>query len=114
MGAQDFSSSARGKTAKEAFRTAREDAKYESGHGGYTGTIAEKHDFKLFTLPEGVTSGQLEGWCSDWSCENKDKVPQEHHALIKKMVAIYDDKWGPAICIKVDDEIYDFFGIASS
>jgi hypothetical protein len=42
MGACDFYEVAQGKTAREAFQRAVEDAQYESGHGGYTGTIAEK------------------------------------------------------------------------
>jgi hypothetical protein len=46
MGASEFFTSASGKNVKEAFREATEDARYENGHGGYTGTIAEKHEYK--------------------------------------------------------------------
>ena len=42
MGADTFTTSAKGRTAEEAFRAAREDACHWHGHGGYTGTIAEK------------------------------------------------------------------------
>jgi len=42
MGAADFSTTALGKTAEDAFSTAIHEAAYEYGHGGYTGTIAEK------------------------------------------------------------------------
>jgi ABC-2 type transport system permease protein len=41
MGACDFSAYARGKTAAEAFRLAVQEAQYEHGHGGYTGTLAQ-------------------------------------------------------------------------
>lgn len=50
MGACDFSTTALGKTAEDAFRKAREEAAWEHGHGGYTGTIAEKGDFVQFGL----------------------------------------------------------------
>ena len=40
MGANEFTTKANGKTAKDAFRIAVEDAKYNYGHAGYTGTIA--------------------------------------------------------------------------
>ena len=55
MGAYEFSTVALGKTPEEAFRMAVEDARYEHGHGGYTGTIAEKQDFILIVLPPRVT-----------------------------------------------------------
>ena len=45
MGADTFVVVAYGRTADEAFGEAVRSAQYESGHGGYTGTIAEKHDF---------------------------------------------------------------------
>lgn len=48
MGATDFQTYAYGKTAQEAFRAAQEHARYEYGHGGYTGTIAEKRGFIHF------------------------------------------------------------------
>ena len=45
MGAMGFITTAKGRTAKEAFRAAVEDARHWNGHGGYTGTVAEKSDF---------------------------------------------------------------------
>jgi len=42
MGACEFSEIAFGKTAQEAFDTVVRQAEWEHGHGGYTGTIAEK------------------------------------------------------------------------
>lgn len=55
MGADNFETYAFGKTPGEAFSAAVENAQYEHGHGGYSGTIAEKHDFVHLTLPKGVT-----------------------------------------------------------
>lgn len=54
MGATTFSTFALGKNAREAFRQAQEHARYEYGHGGYTGTIAEKPGFVLFEIPKGT------------------------------------------------------------
>jgi len=51
MGAQEFFTVAAGNTAREAFKKAVEDAQYLHGHGGYTGTIAEKTSFKLIRVP---------------------------------------------------------------
>jgi hypothetical protein len=54
MGACDFQSIAVGKTAQEAFRAAVEEAAYEHGHGGYTGTIAEKQDFVMIPFDKAL------------------------------------------------------------
>jgi hypothetical protein len=53
MGACDFRTVANGKTAAEAFRNAVTDAAWEYGHGGYTGTIAEKHNYIVVDVPDG-------------------------------------------------------------
>lgn len=58
-GGVDFSTTATGKTVDAAFRQAVEEAQYESGHGGYTGTIAEKGDYTLFNPPQGVKGETL-------------------------------------------------------
>lgn len=47
MGATDFSTTSSAKTAQLAFRKAQEEARYEDGHGGYTGTIAEVSSFRM-------------------------------------------------------------------
>ena len=55
MGAASFDTAAFGKTPQAAFNAAQDNARYERGHGGYTGTIAEKYGFEQVTLPKGVT-----------------------------------------------------------
>jgi len=42
MGAEVFYNRVKGTSASKAFNEERENACYEYGHGGYTGTIAEK------------------------------------------------------------------------
>ena len=47
MGACNFECTVQGKTAGEAFRSAIEEAQYDHGHAGYSGTIAEKNDYVM-------------------------------------------------------------------
>lgn len=56
MGAVPFETLAFGKTADEAFSNAVKDAKHMHGHGGYTGTIAEKTSFTV--IPESEHTGR--------------------------------------------------------
>lgn len=96
MGAETFTVKSNGKTAKEAFNNAVEEAQYDYGHAGYTGTIAEKSNFVMFTLPEG---------------KDAEEYAEE---VIEKGDKRINDKWGPAGCIDCGDELYLFFGWASS
>lgn len=98
MGAQTFAERGVGKTAKEAFLAAREQALYDEGHNGYTGTIAEKSSFTLISK-EAMTLAAAERLADE---------------LIEKGDARIDDKWGPAGCIPLDDGSFLFFGWASS
>ena len=96
MGACDFQTTARGKTAKEAFATARSQAQYDHGHAGYSGTIAEKHEFVMIEVP-------------------KDQEPIKFvRSLMQDGDPRIDDKWGPAGCVKLDGDTWLFFGYASS
>lgn len=65
MGASLFESHGLGKDAKAAFSAAVANAQYEYGHGGYSGTIAEKHEFVLFTLPPRCTYAKLQAVLED-------------------------------------------------
>jgi hypothetical protein len=96
MGAQVFTQKAKGKTAKDAFHQAVSDALYDYGHRGYTGTLAEKHDYVMVALPDG-----------------EDAVDYAYK-LIDSSDERIDDKWGPAGCIDMGDGNYLFFGWASS
>lgn len=100
MGAETFFQTGRGKTPKEAFAGARAQAAYEHGHGGYSGTLAEKTDFVLIDVPQGVD-------------------PKRYaNQLIEDADERVDDKWGPAGCVFLREEngenVYLFFGWASS
>jgi hypothetical protein len=45
MGSADFRNLIKGDSLADAFSQARSNAQHLYGHGGYTGTIAEKHDY---------------------------------------------------------------------
>ena len=62
MGACTFETTAKGATARQAFSAAVAAAQYERGHGGYTGTIAEKSDFVILTPPKGIDADRYVDW----------------------------------------------------
>lgn len=98
MGACDFINLAKGKSATEAFNNTVGEAQWGNGHGGYTGTIAEKHDFKIF-----ATHGR--------SRKELIEAAQDYEELEKLGL---DDKWGPAGCFELGNGEFLFFGTASS
>jgi len=102
MGADQFWTSGWGANASAAFQEAVNDAKYESGHGGYTGTIAEKDSFLLFDPPEGVDYNTFAEWIEAYPYDEV-KIPAEHQALVSKAAEVYDDKWGPAVCVPTQE-----------
>ncbi len=88
-----------GRNAQEAFRYASEQAGYEHGHG-YSGSLAEKHDFVIFELPKRMTLKKLDKLCA--RMENGKKLlkdDQKHERLIRRILNVDDDKWGPATCL---------------
>ena len=93
----EFFSEARGENARDAFRHAVQEAQYENGHGGYTGTIAEKHNYKM--IPCEMTEEAI-------TKKVEECFENENHFV--------QNKWGPSGCIKVRDGFYIFFGWASS
>lgn len=102
MGASDFLEIGSGKNAKEAFDLLVEEACYEYGHGGYTGTIAEKNSFKIV---------------SDKTFASFEEAEKFINTLYDKDDKRVLDKWGPALCVKFTDKNntikYIFFGSAS-
>ena len=95
MGADVFHTRGRGKNAQEAFDDAVDQACYDFGHQGYTGSIAEKSSFVKIPLPEG-------------------RNPYEYaETLISEGDSRIDSKWGPAGCFELGGEEFYFFGWAS-
>lgn len=97
MGATTFSQLTQGPTAQAAFDAAREQAQYDHGHSGYTGTIAEKREFVLMATAKSSEEAQS---MADFFIKSRDKR--------------IDSKWGPAGCIEIEGtKQYLFFGWAS-
>jgi hypothetical protein len=82
-GGSDFSDYVAGKDARAAFRQAQEDARHESGHGGYSGTIAEKNGFTMRSSTP-MTQSQAQDFISKDLGRN--------------------DKWGPAFAVPIAEE----------
>lgn len=96
MGADIFIIKSQGDSAQKAFDTAVREYRYACGHGGYSGTIAEKHSYTEIELPAGA-----------------DAVKEANRMLNQDDDRI-SSKWGPAGCFKLPDNRYLFFGLASS
>jgi len=86
MGAEVFMEYGSGKTPQEAFDDLVSQAQHDMGHGGYTGTIAEKGEFVMIEPP------------SNWK---GDAQSYADHLLDIGDRRI-SDKWGPAGCILLD------------
>ena len=96
MGAEQFMVRASGESMRDAFKEAVEDALYDNGHSGYSGSIAEKSSFVAIPIPKGEKPVAL-----------ANKLLDEDDSRIS-------DKWGDAGGIDCGDGTYIFFGWASS
>lgn len=119
MGATTFQTEGKGTTVEDAFLAAREHEAYLHGHGGYTGTLAEKDSYYEAQLPEGVTVAEFIRALMD-SGDRFERgefvkgdrpkwAPPEWDALAQA----YDDKWGPCVAVKVAPGKWVFVGWAS-
>ena len=123
MGADTYMHITKGKTAQECFKRLREQAQWEHGHGGYSGTIAEKNSYVEFTRPKGMRRATVlkvinelaEINFDDYGLPQIEELELEYPALnISKMFQCHEDKWGPSLCIEVTKGEYLFSGWASS
>jgi hypothetical protein len=112
MGAVPFMNVSTGTTPEEAFGSAVQQARYEDGHGGYSGTIAEKHSIVVIKHPSHLggttlpTSAEVKAFANKLIEDNDERI---------------DSKWGPAGCIEFQPardtkgmRCFLFFGWASS
>ena len=99
-----------------------------SGHGGYTGTIGEKHGFVVVAMPRDFgTSREIIDFLENTG-ERYDQATQtwvEEDPASNRLRTVlgerefdrwrqtYNDKWGPALCIETPEH-WIFCGIASS
>ena len=99
MGAEAFTHISHTESGKvdDAFRAAQDQARYDHGHSGYTGTIAEKGEWTI------VQGSKL---ALDKAIGLAEKLLDEDDPRVT-------DKWGPAGAIPIDDGGWLFFGWAS-
>jgi hypothetical protein len=141
MGAMWFVDVVVARTPEQAFIKAVKDARYWNGHGGYTGTIAEKGEFKFFGQLGSRYVDRIEtyfDYADEWFHSTDGRkaakpkgVPEPIREVILKALPTYDDKWGPAVCFEITgrkakeikdnagrkgtwDKVYLFAGKASS
>jgi hypothetical protein len=124
MGASQFGEYGYGRTASEAFTAAREQAAWEYGHGGYTGSLAEKPGAVLLPeLPARWTTQTVEQLISEaefgasykaangqWKTRkgSAEKAQQKLDGWLRgttwnhaRLVAAYNAKWESALCLLV-------------
>ena len=111
MGAQRFDTIVSGETMEEAYCSAVAAAQWEYGHGGYTGTIAEKNGFVdcgTIADDEAVTTtlAALNATSGYYSRQTLQ--------LAADLSEAYNDKWGPALGFRIEStDSFLFCGYAS-
>lgn len=104
-----------------------DDRRYDHGHAGYSGTMAEKHDVIVKLLGKDLTENQwgtLDEMVTGWEWDDKIDIPRTWKTLMKKLGSshaevqawydIYDDKWGPALMLVTPDRRWWLGGWCSS
>jgi hypothetical protein len=124
MGAETFYTVEKGKNAREAFTRAVEEAQWNHGHGGYSGSIAEKREYTEFTRPKGMREKTVRTLMHDLmdfhfgDDKKKNRIAKKYPKFptytLTNMAKTFDDKWGPAVCMEVKPNTYYFCGWASS
>lgn len=97
MGAEQFVVKVQAANADLAFKLATDQARYDHGHAGYTGTIAEKDSFVMLE-----------------PCPDVIKPAEYAELLFDREDPRIDDKWGPAGCFQTAPTEFYFIGWASS
>lgn len=101
MGATDFVEVIVGTDLARAYHDAVERAAWEYGHGGYTGTIAEKPGYvDLGPLPEGITYEELHARLTDMV--RRDLATAS--PWVRKAWMVHREKWGPSLVVEVTGE----------
>ena len=115
MGATTFYTQAEGKNADNAFKKTKDDAYYQHGHSGYTGTIAEKPSYVQFKVPDGMTPTQFINAIENAAntVDSDEDEPKADNPVVRRAAKLFNDKWGPAVCVEVKTGVFVFFGFAS-
>ena len=108
MGAEQFVEYGSGVDIQDAFYKVVEQALWEFGHGGYSGTIAEKGECR--ELKMSVPQPMIDSRDGDIIQASEDFA----YYCLDEEDKWWDDKWGPCAGFHVKDDLYCFFGWASS
>jgi hypothetical protein len=93
MGATNFEnyvSKGQFDTPDSAFNAMREEALWEHGHGGYTGTIGEKNGWVMRNDGKPITNKQVRDFIYGVSTDGEDFGDIDEN-----------DKFGPAFCVQL-------------
>ena len=106
MGAQEFFDVSTGQTHKAAFAKLVKQARYDHGHAGYSGTVAEKDEYTIIKFDD---TGVLP--------EHEDALAFAN-SLVDSDDPRINDKWGPCGCVEFKGRppvrYFLFFGWAAS
>lgn len=123
MGADQYMNIGKGKTAQVAFDKLVKQAQWEHGHGGFSGTIAEKHSIVLFPRPKGMRRATVLKAVRDLGSIGFDDDDNPKTATVQAkypkldiawMFEVYEDKWGASLGIELKTGEYLFAGWASA
>jgi hypothetical protein len=109
MGAQSFYNRVKSTNASVSFSEEVEQACYDYGNDGYTGTIAEKDSYTESSKPSQIGADEWIDLLEGFDDSNRG---QEHFRELRRDATIYHDKWGDALCIKTKTG-FIFCGYAS-
>lgn len=121
MGGSTFDGTHVGPDARTVFSEAHDQAAWDHGHGGYTGTLAEKHDYVTLPVPplDDITIDEFvqtvlrgPGWdegatwtIETWNGGKWESRPASDAVVphLERAFKAVDDKWGPAGLIDITD-----------
>lgn len=113
MGAAWFETYGPGRTVDEAHACAARAARYDHGHNGYTGTIAEKDVHMLAPMVPDVPALDVREMFALACCDDEDAITRlyEWYGLEQAQLlrAAANNKWGPAVAVECrPDEVPDY------
>ena len=111
MGATNFECTGEGATVSDAYNAAHDDATHMYGHGGYTGTLAEKGGCVEFPVGDS-TADDVHDMLQIDQLDALTLVVGD--LVAKQMLSTYDDKWGPAVALPSGEKQWLFCGMAST
>ena len=112
MGAKYFETVAIGKNDLGAFRNAKQEALYDHGHSGYSGSLAEKPGHKLLNPPQATPIEAALNYIEHAFDKNLEKVPEALRGWAEKASDVANgSKWDDALCIELTPDESEGYGV---